>query len=302
MNENQHPDHALLNAYAHQPDADESRQVSLHLLGCKECRDQVNLSNRLKSDFASFPSERCSDDQQRVVDDFLYNENSGQQQQRLKQQIHNDPQMLKSALFSLSQRVQQKEAINISQPVKSHRPSRNWIGMIYEWFHLQSSAWATVSITAAVTLALTVFILQQHSLDPNAGESLSIASYQDNNVIRFFPRDQLPGIGFFNGVMQSSQPFQNMQISSEQNQMLELSWEAVKSASAYELSLFRFSKGEKKLLETFKTADTQIQFQLGADDYKQRFEWVLSGHTTDDKTFVTSGGFVVQEQSNRGDL
>lgn len=302
MNERRHPDHVLLNAYAHQPDADDFRQVSLHLLRCKECRDQVNLSNQIKTGFTSLHSEPCSDEQQRTVDDFLYNENSDQHQQQLKQQIRSDPQMLKSVLFSLSHRAQQKESLTVSQPLKSHKPSRNWIGMINEWLQLQSSTWATMSITAVVTLALTIFMLQQHSFDPDAGAGIRIASYQDNNVIRFFPREQLPGIGFFSGAKHSSLPFQNIRISTNEKQMLELSWEPVKSASAYELNLFRFTKGEKKLLETFKTTDILIHYQLGIEDYSQRFEWVLSGNTTDDKNFITTGGFIVQKPSNRGDL
>lgn len=302
MNESKHPDHALLNAYAHQPDDEDFRQVSLHLLGCKQCRDEVNLSSRLKSDFCSLDYGQCTEDQQRVVEDFLYSEKSIQQQQQLKQKILNDPVLLKSALFSLSHRTRQNETLPGSHPVNSQKPAKGWFGVINEWLVMQTSTWATMGVTAVVTLSITVFLLQQHSFDSNATDNISIASYQDNDVIRFFPRDQLPGIGFFNGAMQSSQSYQNLQISSDQHQMLKLSWKPVESASTYEFILYRFSRGEKKLLETFKTRETFTHFQLGTADYNQRFEWVLSGHTSDDRTFVTSGGFIVQKQSNRGDL
>lgn len=300
MNESIHPDTSLLNAYALQPDADDFYQLRLHLLSCKQCRDEVTLGKRFKADFSVFQSEHRTEDQQRIVDDYLYNEKNEQQRQHLKQQILNDPIMLKSTLFSLSHKSRQQETGDTTRVVKSNDPGQGWPGVLPGWLTMKTPIWASMGVTAVITLALTVFMLQR-SIDSPVPDTISIASYQDNNVIRFLPRDQLPGIGFFNRSMQAVQPFENMQIALDKNQMLEFSWMPVKLASAYQFNLFRFSGGEKKLLKTLTTEETHSDYQLQLADYNHRFEWVLSGHTTDDKTFITSGGFVVQNQLNRGE-
>lgn len=296
MTINQHPDDELLKAYSQQPEADEFKQVSLHLLNCRECREQIELSQKLKHDYRILQSEQCSEGQQSVVDDFLYNENSPAQHERLKLSIRKDPQLLKSALFSLSHRARDRQAVVDQDPLLAQSPSSgNWMETISEWFRWQTSTWATVSLTAVVTLTLTIMMIQPQGIAPNDIEGVSIASYQDNNSIRFLSRNQLPGIGFFNAARQSTRPFENMQIKSKDNQTLEMTWKPVELATSYELSLFKISGGKKILLETFKAATTRADYSLAAEDYNQRFEWVLTGFTSDDQTFITEGGFVVQK-------
>lgn len=300
MNDLLHPDPDLLEAYSKKPEAEEFKQVSLHLLRCRECREQLDMTHRLRSGFSSLQFDVVKDEQQVVVDDFLYGEKTLEQQQRQKQAIRDDPRLLKSALFTLANKFDEQPRDNASQDEGVREEYASWLARLSNWFHWQTTAWATVAVTAVVTLTLTVLILQPNYFAPNKGNDISVAGYQDDPVMRFSPANQLPGIGFFSGAVQSTQSYQGMQINSNEQQMLELRWRPVEDAISYEISLYRFAKGEKTLLETLKTQKTSMQYPLTSEDLNNRFEWVLSGLTRKDERFITSGGFVVSKSLNQG--
>lgn len=301
MNTQMHPDHSQLNAYAFQPEADELSHVGLHLAGCKQCRDEVMLSSRLQANFATIADEACSAEQQQLVDDYLYNDKNTPRSEHLKQVIRDNPLLLKSTLHSLSHSSTQTVSQAISQPQQASA-RQSFFSLCIQWFQALTSTWTLVGATAIITLALTVLVMQQSALNLAPADPVSIASYQDNKRVRFFPRDQLPGIGFFSGAMQSSETYRNIDIKIDANHSLVLNWHPVNNALEYEISLFHFLRGEKKLIDTFKTHQTSGLFKLEQNGYNQRYEWVLSGHTTDDKTFITSGGFVLQKRESESDL
>jgi len=302
MNEHKHPNSALLDAYTKRPDAEEFRQVSLHLLHCKSCRDQVELSSRLRRQFSTLDSNSLTDEQQAIVDDFLYWEKSAQDQQRLKQVIRNDPQLLKSALFTLSHQYTKDDAYQPTERVQPQNEELNWLTRLSGWLHWQTSTWVSAGVTALVTMTVTVLLLQPYDSGSNKENEVSIASFQDNPVMRFFPAQQLPGIGFFTGAAQNTSPYQGMHVSANAQQLLELNWPPVENASSYRLNLYRFADGEKTLVQSVETKDTQMRYSLQAEDFDHRFEWVLSGNTTDDEHFVSLGGFVITKPLNQGDL
>lgn len=295
MNNMPHLDEQTLAAYLQQPDAVESKAINLHLASCKQCRQQITLSNRLKTAFASIDQQASNEQQQQIVDDFLYGHLSTDEIDKVKQTIKNDPILLRSALFSLSHR--QPDALKPGRSEKKQLETQDWLNQLKDWFQWQTSAWASVAITAVVTVSLTVFVLHNRNAELPMDQSVAIASYQDDNVIRFVPKDSMPGIGFFTGAQHYSRPFQGMQISYSDKQQLQLEWEPIDKASTYELDIYRFSQGEKQLHDNLSTDQTHASINLTADDYNQRYEWVLSGQTNDDKNFITTGGFIVHQHS-----
>jgi len=300
MNPIQHPDEELLNAFQHQPDTDAFKEVSLHLASCKHCREQVATSNLLKSGFNSINQQQCSEQQQQIVDDFLYNDLSTPEKNKARQIIKEDPVLLKSALFGLSHQIEELSGLKNSAQDQIQSDTQPWLGRLTEWFQWQTTTWTTVAVSTVMAVTLTALVLQGRN--SATAPSITVASYQDNKIVRFLPKNDLPGIGFFTAANVTSKPFQSMQITYSDQQNLQLNWEPIKNVSEYDLSIYEFSQGEKKLQNKLSVSQTQASINLSHENYNQRFEWVLSGITNDDKSFITTGGFIIHQLPNSSGL
>lgn len=304
MNTRKHPEPELLMAYQQNPEAEQYAHIALHLAQCSQCRHQLSTSARLKELYPAIDSTHISAAQQQVVDELLYGDISNPALEKNRDSIRNNPLMLKSALHSLSAKYEAQDNLQQlqpekPQPVKDHKPDpvQGWLGRMTDYIKVNSNTWLTASITAVVTLTVTLFMMPGGDLvNPvtNDGSSVTIASYQDDGQIRFMPRQSMPGIGFFSAAKHGSKPYDNIHIHYVAEDELLIKWAAVQNASAYELTLYRYSQGEKKLLHKEKTVHTSTRVQLKPRPFNQRYEWVLSGTTTDDQSFITSGGFIIQ--------
>ena len=287
-----HPSEDSLKAFMEQVDSNQSADISLHLAECLSCREQVSTMSRLKMSAEHLKHENVDEDQQQILEDFLYAKLPEQQQELLKQKIKNNPLLLKEALMTLSQQQFETEQFN-SEPTKFHgKETNSFLDKVKQWLHSESKNWLSIPVTAVATLLLAVVVFQGTGLN-NSQQQISVASFQDHNVIRFIPRNKLPGIGFFSSSNQYSEPYENIIITLNDNSQLALEWQPVNKASEYNLTISRYSEGSKQLREEVKTWQTHATIKLTEADYNQRFEWTLSGKTTDDESFVTTGGFVM---------
>ncbi len=287
-----HPDDIDLASYLARPDSTAHSNISLHLAGCADCRKQVEMMSLLKTEAAALHSETCDEQQQQKVDEFIYRDLSGIKKVALRTQITGDPAMLKSALHSLTQK-NNKPLTQQSQPQSS--PATSIAG---DWFQKLISSWFSLPVTALATMVLTFVVIQSFGLFSKQDNSISIASFQDNQRIRFLSQNKMPGIGFFSSAGQQSEPFQNLKISFSEDQQLNLEWQPVSHARDYNLTLSRYSDGQKQLHDKITVSTTFATITLNEDDFNQRFEWTLSGDTTQGKTFITSGGFVIMRDEN----
>lgn len=289
----QHPDEQSLVAYLGGADKAHEDEVSLHLAACASCRDQVSAMIRLRSAAAELHTEIRDEARQQLVNDFVYGGASSVETEALKQAIKADDGLLKSALYSLSSKVEYSQ--NATSGIERREGRRlHWPAWLRQWPGFPVQTWTLVGATALITLMLTVVV---QALIPSPERGIAIASYRDDSRIRFAAGDSLPGIGFFSGAQQQSEKFDGMLIDLRQKQWLSFEWPTVRSALDYRLDLYRFSAGERIQLDGIDTRRTQVRIRLPRVQINQRYEWTLSGHTTDNKTFQTSGGFVLLGES-----
>lgn len=289
----EHPDDTLLQAYQQEPDADRFIDVSLHLASCADCRQQLQQVQYFRSIYPDLASEAINEQQQTRVDDFITGALGGSEYSLAKDEILSNPAMLKSALYSLSLQPElplQTESADLS-PVSESKQGL-WSSLI-EWINWPTPAWAGFATAALITLTMTSLVLTNNVAKDAAHTSIHIASYQDNKSMRFIPRQTVPGIGFFSAANNHARPYDNIQLSLNSDQGLQIEWQPVEKANQYELALYRHSDGHRQLVKKVTTTEPHTTLQLGLESLNQRFEWVLSGNTDEQETFITSGGFVI---------
>ncbi len=289
-----HPDDIELTDYLKNPDSSDYQAVSLHLAVCEMCRKQLNMMQQLKLNASNLNSQHCDKEQQQKVDSFIYGNLSAEQSGSLRDEIKNDPIALKSALHSLSQQIN-KYPIDKTQQELKPKSDQTWT---VAWFQKMVSSWFSIPVTAVMTMILTMTIMQFPDILNGQQKRIDIASYQDDKNIRFVSQKQLPGIGFFSSANQQSEPYQGVSISVINAQQLKLEWQPVQHAIDYTLSINRYSDGKKILHDKKVLSQPETTVLLNEEDFNQRFEWTLSGNTTEQKTFITSGGFVLTRNKN----
>jgi hypothetical protein len=306
MNSTEHPDLEQLLDYQQQPDADRFREVSLHLASCRDCRQQLNTALQLKRLYPMLSQVPIREDQQQRVEQFLFTDMPQGAQAELRNQIVNDPAMLRSALHALvakseSESQQAPSVVPDSPPAnprsQSMRPG--WMERLSDWLGWQSNLWVTASVSILISAGLVYMMMQNVSQTTFGSQSgaITISAYQDDNRVHFAPRESAPGIGFFNSARHSTRLYGNLSIKKATNGGLELQWPAVADASGYELKVYRYQAGEKHLVDRVSTTQTHAIVDVQAQPQAVRYEWVLSGLTNDDQSFMTSGGFVLHTNS-----
>lgn len=308
-----HPNIESITAYLASPHAEEFKQLSLHLAACGECRSQVGALSTLRDNFADMNVELYGQAteggtelaevlEQQLIEHYVDDQLQGEEKQRIAALLQKDPQALKAALHyashssSMQRELPEFNKVTITDQTKADqtglRQGQNRSGKpaltsrLKDWFYMQTRVWITVPITAAAAATLAILLI------PASGV-LTIASYQDNPVIQFEQKNQLPGIGFFSAARKTVEPFGKVKIELLGKGAIALSWVAVEGAESYTVRLQMFANGQKISVGENTTTATRIEFEGMKFEFDHRYEWVLSGKTADAKTFHTSGGFVI---------
>lgn len=288
-----HPDDATLDAYQQTPDAQQFRDVSMHLLNCVQCRHQLDMQMRLVTASAFLSNEPVTEAQQQNVDDFVYAGDHAQMKNE-RQAIKQHSGMLKSALHSLVQSPQQLslqiQESAVTRPVISTQ-KRGWLETGWQYLQHKFSGWMTIPATALATLLLVAMVLQ---VIPPASVPVQLIAYQDDPAIHFLPVETMPGIGFFSAANQRTENFSGMQTTVADKTTLNFNWPDIDGAKHYRLTLYDFQQGKKTLLKNLDSNTTSASINLDAGSSGQRYEWILSGKTTANERFVSSGGFVMR--------
>jgi hypothetical protein len=287
-----HPQDDLLQAYRRDPDAERFSAISLHLAQCSECRRQIEMMETLQAVYPRIDNEVPSEAQQQRIDELANDALSDTQRQQLKQEIRENPVMLKSALYSLANEVQIEAPADSAFHAETLEPQGLW-SRVKQWLDVPTPVFG--GAVAASLIALTVGTLQLNtaSLDQDLADQPNIVAYQDSSSMRFIPPQSVPGIGFFSGANNYAKPYGNIELEFNADNRLQMLWPDVEGATEYQISLYRFNEGDKQLVHKATTAEPRTMVDLQLESYNQRFEWTLSGTTTEQETFITSGGFVI---------
>lgn len=281
-----HPADDLLSAYIQQPDMAHP-SISLHIASCSECRTQVALMSALRSRVTDIPEHRIEPSQQQITDEYLYSSSSPERKHQLQQQIKNDPTLLHSALHSLTEmpaETIQHEAIPVQPSWLINKLRVSIESCLWQY----KSSWLAIPASVILTVFITLWLMPQQDQD-----RVTIAAYQDSNVVRFVDNNKMPGIGFFSSATQHTKPYQNIRFSLVDNQRLKLEWLPILRATSYDLTLYRFQQGKREFFLKTTTTELTTVIKVAQSDYNQRLEWTLTGQTEDQKTFITTGGFIL---------
>ena len=313
MNTTTHPNTEALAAFLADPQAAEFEELSLHLASCGDCRSQVKVLSALQENPAIIDSayrQPAAGDtadleqamQQQQIEYYVDGQLQGEEKQHTATLLQDNPLALKAALHyachSSAMRGKAAGSLNGStsgQRSKNRREHLAFMTAVRHWLRLRTPVWLAVPTTAIVTVTLLLVLLPR---TPHYAGDFTIASYQDNAVIQFQKKNQSPGIGFFSNAHKTIKPYNNMQVKLVSGHSIALFWPAVEKAKSYTLRLQMFKNGQKITLGEVTTTTTHAEFTNIDTNANLRYEWVLSGETTDKKTFYTSGGFVINHHDN----
>jgi hypothetical protein len=163
------------------------------------------------------------------------------------------------------------------------------------WLGRRVPLWTAMPTAALVAGVLAVFLIFPYKSQQSR---LEIARYRDNPVIQFRSPHQGPGLGFFHTPPAGVAPFEEVTVSLAGAGRLEIVWPPVPQATAYRLQLSRFEAGAAIPVGDHQTARTRVAFEGLEIVPGQRYVWVLSGKTTDNKMFQAQGGFVCYQRNS----
>ncbi|MGB5396794.1 MAG: hypothetical protein WBN96_06560, partial [Gammaproteobacteria bacterium] len=272
----------------------------LHLAQCQACRDEVAALTAVDRFYPEL--EHATDDAaQQLICDYVDDRLAPQARAEAVALIHNDDSALKAALHYASHAASMSAALGErdTEQGQQHTPAAakttgttGVFSMLGRWLDLRAPLWAVVPATAFAVALLAVSL--QTYMSGSHG-SYQVASYQDNPVIQFRKNEDLPGIGFFSKADRSTTAYNNVQVEVLDANRIRIDWPQVANALQYSLRLQMFNQNQKLPLGEISTRLPTATFTTAELSSGRRYEWILSGKTTDDKTFYASGGFVINK-------
>lgn len=309
-----HPDIEQLTAYLTNPQSEDFSELCLHLASCVDCRAEVTVLAELKEN--PFPGlveagpdpddafDKASQEQliEKYVDGVLTSEEG----QEIETLLQTNPQALKAALHyathsaGMNREPHDSTGSVIPQQTTLHNRHKaagksSLFKTINNWLQLRAPLWLAVPATAVAVALLSINIA---TFQTASTSGYTVASYQDNPVVQFEQKRQQPGIGFFANAGKTVQSYATIKPRLLGDDGLSISWPAIDKAVAYTIQLQLIKNGQHVTIDELTTKLAQASFKRAPDDTGHRYEWVLSGETTDGKTFSTNGGFVIHFANN----
>ena len=297
-----HPESEDLNDYLQQPQAQQFSALRLHLASCGECRTQLEVLSSLRQNYPLLQTVSIDEIQQQEIEDVVNGAGDvSTDNNSALEKIKNNSATLKAALHFASHSAAMSEVIQSEAQQHADQPQKISVesglkSLLTRLFEYQSPVWIPASISAALVMALAVLIIPLVDSPDKVLADQSIVQYQDNPQIHFRSQDALPGIGFFSRAEEESQPYDGLRVSYIRPGIISLTWPKVDNAKQYKLRLQVIAQGKKNTLAEISTELNQTEIKLNVADINHRYEWTLSGSTRDGKTFITTGGFVIDNR------
>ena len=287
MESNEHPADQAIQDYLLAPAAETFAELRLHLAGCRHCRRRAELMATLREQGHWLESGVTEADPR--IEDLVAGRLSPSQASQLQQEIKQDPAALRAALHYASH-AQAMHEITAEQP-RDDSFGGSLLGLLKHWLSFEAPLWQTVP-ALAVVMAVTLLLLQPF-YPAEQDSQASIVAFRDEPVLRFASQETQPGIGFFSQQSAADEAFDGMKIELLADNRLRLAWPAIAGANDYNLKLQVFRDGESRVLARLEQSATEVELQFDEALTQHRYEWVLSGSTRDNRSFQTSGGFVI---------
>ena len=316
MNTDTHPDTDALKAYLLNSESPDYATLRLHLAGCPACRDEAVVLSSLINNYASLDETRgndesLSDEQHQLIIDYIDGKLSADESVTAKTLINDNKYAMKSALHYTSHRSAMADSLpahtqdngqSVTGNAHHHDTSRlsQMLSTVAQWLDTRAPVWAVPA--TAFTVAIAIFSIQSIDTLPfsDANNQFVVASYQDNPVMQFRPTDALPGIGFFSKADNISREYNGVLVKVLNNDddtagKIKLQWPRVKNAIQYSMRLQVFNQGQKITLGEISTKAAIATFDVEEISNNKRYEWILTGETTNKKTFYSTGGFIISK-------
>lgn len=287
MDPTEHPEDQLILNYVKAPGADGFNELRLHLADCRYCRRRTELTALLREQGHWLESEAVEPDAR--IAELIAGNLSTEQVAELQQDLKQDPDSLRAALHYASH----ARAMDELKQARQNRVSV-WTlipTLLQQCFSFKAPIWKTVP-AVAVLLVLATLIVDQIVPQDNNGVGRVIV-FSDNQVIQFVGHESQPGIGFFNQPTANTEPFTGMSVEVIGHNRLRLIWPEVETVQAYKLKLQVFRDGETQVLARRTLATTSVDLEIAEPLTQHRYEWIVSGDTSDNRSFQASGGFVI---------
>lgn len=291
MDPSQHPEDDLIQDYLKTPEAGDFSALRLHLAGCSYCRRRTEITALLRTQGEWLETDAVAADAR--VDDYFSGRLETAEADSLRDEIKKDPARLRAALHYASHARSMREIDQRAAPPAAPADSESIGARIGHWLGFGLPRWQMAPVLA-VLMALAIVLLVQ--LDPSqSGGETRVIAFADDPVVKFVSQQRQPGIGFFSQQNIDSRPFAGMTIEIPTPDTLRFSWPEIERASGYNLKLQVFRDGETLVLtrQNLNLSTTEVVIDEGLTQH--RYEWVLSGNTSDERSFQASGGFVVTQ-------
>lgn len=317
MNTESHPDTDLLKAYSLDCESREYDSVRMHLARCASCRNEVDAINALVNHYDGLAArhaavghaavDRIDEQSHQQIIDYVEGDLQADEQEKVAAMIRSNDEAMKAALHYASHRSAMSKKLDVQvqaaedQALNSRQtsPVPGFLQRLSAWLDFRTPLWLTLSSTAIAVLALVYMVPALYPVTgPNSMSTYTVASYQDNPVIQYRAKDALPGMGFFSKAEQFSTAYTNVEVAIEEetsSSKLVIRWPKVKRAMLYTMRLQMFDQGGKKTIGEITTDETRGVFTVSQPGINKRYEWVLSGTTSDEKTFYSTGGFIISK-------
>lgn len=302
-----HPDTETIIDFLDNPDSPDFQDLELHLTACSDCRKQLSRLSLLQKEIQSpefiqqqllhslkTPKPPVLENAlaEGKIESYLEQQLDKDEQQHIAQLLKDQPQALKAALHYASH--QSAMTRELSEPVasKAKQTTRlDFIGLIKKFFTVPTPAWVMVPATGFASV-LIVFLFSMNTLLLKQDNTVAIASYQDNAVIQYSSKNTQPGIGFFSNAFKQVKPFKNITIEMLDTSTLKFSWPKIENASSYSMRLQKIDNGQNIIIGEQSASSNVIEFKNIKLETHRRYQWILTGETTTNQTFYSSGGFV----------
>jgi hypothetical protein len=320
---------AELSAYLADPEAATSVEAGRHLSRCADCRQRLSVLSALKQGHiatlptgaaeAAMPSDgelhRMLRDQS--IERYVEGSLDGDERTRVQRKLTENRTALKAALHYACHSAAMERRLGASADpsmddasateteteasrAATHQRQGNagapsLLAAARAWLGRRVPLWTAMPTAALVAGVLAFFLIFPYQSQQSR---LEIARYRDNPVIQFRSPHQGPGLGFFHTAPARVAPFRDVTVSLTGAGRLEIAWPPVPQATTYRLQLSRFEAGGAIALRTHQTAETRVAFEGLEIIPGQRYVWMLSGKTTDNKLFQTQGGFVCYQRTH----
>lgn len=279
MTDHDHPHDAEMRAYLDSPADARFVELRRHLMTCAQCRQQLDTMQQLVDNYAYLPGMTMA------ANDVT--ELHQQVDKKTGNYSRQGPELREALFYTLNRQADPVGAIiEGSESKQSTGFSRFW-QTIVDTLTLETPLSRAVAVTAILVLGIALII----QLPAMKTSQLKLITFQDDAQL-YMTGQNLPGMGFFHEAQAQVKPFTKPEFKLHGHELL-VHWSEIESAESYLFEVYAYRQGHRELLGSMTTFSPEVAVAITPQMYNKRLEWHISGQTSDERKFSTSGGLVI---------